>query len=60
MENSRSGFLNSLIFTQNIDYMIKVLGFCMENGPVTGDGTKVLTVEEDDKFIQAISNKRDL
>ena len=26
----------------------------MENGLVTGDGTKVLTVEEYDKFLQAI------
>ena len=30
----------------------------MENGLVTGDGTKVLTVEEYDKFIQAIPESK--
>ena len=30
----------------------------MENGLVTGDGTKILTVEEYDKFIQAIPESK--
>jgi len=29
----------------------------MENGLVTPDGTKVLTVEEYDRFIQTVPNK---
>ena len=29
----------------------------MENGLVTPDGTKVLTVEENDRFIQTVPNK---
>ena len=50
-------FIPAKLIIATVYYFIAIQNF-MENDPVSGDGTKFLTVEEYDKIIQAIPESK--